>query len=367
MPELGEVAHAAAILRKHILDKTLKHVSANHDDLLYVKPLNHEMFIKASEGSKVSKIARNGKNLMIELEAKRTLILHFGMTGWIHVRNAGTLIRMEGGGDKRQKELMQKLQAEGKDVSLACEFVKEWPPRFTKFTITTDTGDELAFVDPRRLGRVRLLNVPQCQAIEMEPLNRLGLDYSQVQPPTEDVLPLILKRRVPVKSLLLDQSLFSGIGNWMADEILHQARIHPQQYSDTLGRAHAARLYSCLLEVCRIAAETEGNSALFPRDWLMLHRWGKSRSKKEAQTTADGHLVSFVTVGGRTSCFVPELQKKFKPVEDEEEMTKEKLEVLEAIENAVALNSEGPQRKKIKKEKPDDSTPSLNGSDKIEI
>lgn len=366
MPELGEVAHATAILRKHILNKNLQKVTARYDDLLYVKPLNHERFIKASEGSNVSKVARNGKYFMIELNEQKTLILHFGMTGWIHVRNVGSLIRMEGGGDKRQKEAMQKLQSEGKDVTLAREFVKEWPPRFTKFTLTTDTGDELAFIDPRRLARVRLIDVPQTRAIEMEPLNKLGLDYSQVRPPKEEVVPMILKRRVPVKSLLLDQSLFSGIGNWMADEILHQARIHPQQYSDTLGRAHAARLYKCLLDVCHIAAETEGNSALFPSDWLMLHRWGKARSKREVQTTADGHVVSFVTVGGRTSCYVPELQKKFQPVLDKEDMSKEKLEVFEAIEAARVLALQGPLRKRLKKEEQANDTPPVDKADKTE-
>jgi hypothetical protein len=53
---------------------------------------------------------------------------------------------------------------------------------------------------------------------------------------------------------------------------------------------------------------TLGNTAAFPEDWLMLHRWGKRR-KNEVQKTADGHALDHITVGGRTSCYVPALQK----------------------------------------------------------
>jgi hypothetical protein len=53
---------------------------------------------------------------------------------------------------------------------------------------------------------------------------------------------------------------------------------------------------------------TTGNTAAFPDDWLMLYRWGKRRKQK--QVTAQGHEVAHVSVGGRTSCYVPALQKK---------------------------------------------------------
>ncbi|ANB12403.1 hypothetical protein AWJ20_656 [Sugiyamaella lignohabitans] len=52
-----------------------------------------------------------------------------------------------------------------------------------------------------------------------------------------------------------------------------------------------------------------GNTEAFPKDWLMLYRWGKRR-KGEKQKTADGYEVDHVTVGGRTACYVPALQKK---------------------------------------------------------
>ena len=45
-----------------------------------------------------------------------------------------------------------------------------------------------------------------------------------------------LKRRAqaPIKAVLLMQERFPGIGNWMADEILWRAAIHPKQAAGSL-------------------------------------------------------------------------------------------------------------------------------------
>jgi formamidopyrimidine-DNA glycosylase len=52
-----------------------------------------------------------------------------------------------------------------------------------------------------------------------------------------------------------------------------------------------------------------GESTRFPEDWLFNHRWGKG--KKDAPgTLPNGAKITFLTVGGRTSCVVPSVQKK---------------------------------------------------------
>ncbi|KAF8344037.1 uncharacterized protein EI90DRAFT_3028057, partial [Cantharellus anzutake] len=38
----------------------------------------------------------------------------------------------------------------------------------------------------------------------------------------------VFKRGLPIKSLLLDQTFSVGVGNWVADEFLFHARIHPE-------------------------------------------------------------------------------------------------------------------------------------------
>lgn len=226
----------------------------------------------------------------------------------------------------------------------------EWPPRFTKFEIVFENSDahpqilDFAFTDPRRLGRVRFLTGPQYltdeQLLLEDPLKSLGPDYSKDPEKALDINKekvfvsgdpdpdhhgrprlsldefclLVLSRKKPIKSLLLDQDQFAGIGNWVSDEILYQARIHPgemisSKISDPSSE-HLRRLYDAIIYVMEESVRVEGNVREFPDDWLMLFRWGKGR--KEKPKTKQGYSVEYETIGGRTSCFVPELQKPLK-------------------------------------------------------
>lgn len=63
------------------------------------------------------------------------------------------------------------------------------------------------------------------------------------------------------------------------------------------------------MHICQTAVDALGDSSKFPDEWLFNHRWGKG--KKDAPTTLpNGARITFLTVGGRTSCVVPSVQKK---------------------------------------------------------
>ena len=49
------------------------------------------------------------------------------------------------------------------------------------------------------------------------------------------------RRRAPLKAVLLMQERFPGIGNWMADEILWRARLHPATPAGSLDDAQDPR------------------------------------------------------------------------------------------------------------------------------
>ena len=70
---------------------------------------------------------------------------------------------------------------------------------------------ELAFTDPRRLGRIRL-----CASLDEPPISELGFDPILSMPALEDFTKLVLRRSCPIKALLLDQSFSAGVGNWVA-------------------------------------------------------------------------------------------------------------------------------------------------------
>lgn len=116
------------------------------------------------------------------------------------------------------------------------------------------------------------------------------------------------KRHVPIKALILDQAVISGVGNWVADESLYHARLHPEQYCDEFSDAEIKRLYECIRYVCQTAVDLLGDSDQFPEHWLFNYRWGKG--KKEASALPNGEKLAFITVGGRTSCYAPSIQKK---------------------------------------------------------
>lgn len=278
--------------------------------------MTHSVFKDTLEGLKVQKVDRHGKYFWLRFhDSPKVALLHFGMTGWIKLKNIEThFIVMENGGDKKLAEIFQSAEAKKRYAEMDYKDVPdmEWPPKYHKFILKVDDGMEFAFTDPRRLGRVRLLDAEDDESLlSQEPLYRLGIDFSDPKDrwDFEKFQAEISRRRVALKTLLMDQSVFSGIGNWMADEVLYQSRIHPEQGANTLPDEQMQVLYDKVNEICEFVAQVEGNPAAFPEDFLMLYRWGKGRAKEIK--TPQGYAVKHLTVGGRTSSYIPQLQKKY--------------------------------------------------------
>lgn len=380
-----------ALIRRNLLGFSISKLNMNNDPLLFPFLKNNpnadqELVDLQSTltGSTVKSVGRHGKYFWLRLNLNKgskdqtgVLLMHFGMTGMIKIKNVKShLIFMENGGDKK---VLKRLEEEKKSTGAQSEYFKkeedddarslevdksvtevkfedtkkledasesdqeEWPPKFVKFEMELQKDNDkfdLAFVDPRRLGRVRFLSGPLVQSdddlMKQEPLSALGPDYSkplempQTEFTTGDPDPdshgksrlsleefneLILSKKKPIKSLLLEQGFFAGVGNWMGDEILYHARIHPNEVlSSKILKGDSVdniieRLYNSILYVCELSVRVEGDVSQFPSNWLMIYRWGKRRKNSLKPKTDEGYEVDHITVGGRTSCFVPELQK----------------------------------------------------------
>lgn len=189
---------------------------------------------------------------------------------------------------------------------------EQWPPKFWKFHLKTDGPDpvEIAFTDARRFGRVRLVDCPGADIRKHSPLvengpdpvvdkDRFTLDYFSGK---------MKSRHVPIKALLLDQTFISGIGNWVADETLYQAKAHPEQYCNEFDDDEIKSIYEAINYVCGLSIDKLGDSDQFPDHWLFNHRWGKG--DKGPSKLPNGEKLDFITVGGRTSCYAPGVQKK---------------------------------------------------------
>jgi formamidopyrimidine-DNA glycosylase len=149
----------------------------------------------------------------------------------------------------------------------------------------------MGFKDPRRLSRLRLVNG---DPLKVEPISKLGFDPVLGLPEFDYFKKRVLCRAVPVKALLLDQSFSAGVGNWVADEILYQAMIHPAQYTNTMTDEEVRLLYDKMKYVCETAVQVEADEEKFPNDWLMKYRWNKGKNNKER--LPNGLLLQFETV-----------------------------------------------------------------------
>ncbi|OAC98779.1 hypothetical protein MUCCIDRAFT_157316 [Mucor lusitanicus CBS 277.49] len=223
---------------------------------------------------------RWGKYFILIFDEEPHLVAHLGMTGGIRFEH---------------EELGKGLQ---------------WPPRFHKLLVTfTDpaTNKEVHFgyKDPLRWGKLRLVSG---DPLTSDPINKLGFDPVLGLPDIDTFRSKVQKRSVPVKALLLDQSFSAGVGNWVADEILYQAMIHPAQYTNTLTEKELDDMYYKMKFICETAVEAEADEDKFPDDWLMKHRWNKGKKNENKGRLPNGMLLQFETVGGRTSAFAPERQ-----------------------------------------------------------
>ncbi|MBK5257126.1 MAG: hypothetical protein JJE39_13935 [Vicinamibacteria bacterium] len=174
-------------------------------------------------------------------------------------------------------------------------------PSFLKLELTLDNGRRFAFVDARRFGRLRLAHDPRREP----PILGLGHDPLFGLPIPERLAAEIGSRKAPIKAVLLDQSTFAGVGNWIADEVLYQAAIRPDRPAADLSLTEVARLRTTLLRIIRRAVAVDADSDRFPASWLFHRRWGRVKNT----VTLDGAAIVHDTVGGRTTAWVPSRQR----------------------------------------------------------
>ncbi|KAK4147493.1 Formamidopyrimidine-DNA glycosylase N-terminal domain-containing protein [Dichotomopilus funicola] len=338
MPEIAEIARVVHYLRLHLVGKTIKFAKAIEDTSVFGKVgTSGEEVEKALTGRKVLSAGTQGKYFWLVLDKPPHPVMHFGMTGWMHIKGDRTAYT----------NYYKKMKPEELDA---------WPPKHWKFHLKTEQpAVEVAFTDPRRFGRVRLVDCPGESIRKFSPLVENGPDpVVDTDVFTKDYLRGKMRsRRVPIKALILDQTVISGVGNWVGDEVLYQAKLHPEQYCDDFSDEQVDKLFEAIRYVCQFAVDKLGDSDQFPQDWLFHYRWGKGQ-KGAAGHLPNGEKLAFITVGGRTSCYAPEVQKKSGRVapgakeelveSDQEEQKPKKT----ARAKAVKVEDEKPSSKKRK-------------------
>lgn len=265
MPELPEVERGRLVAEMVGLGQTVKIVRSPDDRIVFCDQTPATVS-RRLKGRTVTAACRHGKQLWLEFDAGPALLLHFGMTGALQGYESA---------DER--------------------------PRFWKIELEFESGRRLAMPDPRRFGRIRLRDDPRNEP----PISKLGFDPLLQMPGWAEFKGLCRGRTGTIKGLLLNQSFAAGVGNWIADEILYQARIAPMRSVKDLSSDELKRVRSRVESIIRKAVDVQSVSERFPKSWLFHDRWGKS---EDARTSRD-EAIAFTTVAGRTTAWVPTAQK----------------------------------------------------------
>ncbi len=268
MPELAEVEAVRQRIDSRLKKRKIKEIVADPSDRYLFAFASILDVTKALKNATVIGTGRKGKYFWIELSKKPWPLFHLGMTGDIIISD-----------EKTEKERL-------------------W---FCRLILKFDEGLEMAFIDPRRFGRMWLTDDPKTHPR----IQKLGFDPLIDFPNVKILSEKLQRRKKAIKAVLLDQNLFAGVGNWLADEILFQAKLSPHHLACDLTPSQIKALHKQVLAVIKKAVSVNADYTRFPKAWLFHHRWGK---KKNAQTSR-GHKIIHQEVGGRTTAWVPGYQK----------------------------------------------------------
>ena len=264
MPELPEVETYRRFIDELAVGQIIAAVQVNDAHVLATP---EDQLRPALVGRTITGTSRLGKNCYLELDNGQVLVLHFGMTGDI-------------GAYRDEPDA----------------------PRFTRVALHLESsGLRLAFIDPRKFGRIRLAD----SAAAHQKATKLGPDALAIT--AAELHQKLARRKTLLKPLLLDQAITAGLGNWIVDEVLFQAQIHPERLGTTLTEQEGQALHAAVQLVLTTAINQEANYRYFPASFLIHAReWDMSAtpSSDDAHTFCPRHpqvKIDKYYVGGRAT------------------------------------------------------------------
>ena len=123
---------------------------------------------------------------------------------------------------------------------------------------------------------------------------------------------LLLKKRITVKQMLLDQRYFVGIGNIYANEILFLSKISPERPINEISYQEFLYLVKCIKQILKIAIKNGGSSIsdFKAPDGVLgsFQNFFKVYQKDEIKIKGKTHLVKKIIQNGRSTFYCPTLQ-----------------------------------------------------------
>lgn len=274
MPELPEVETVKNSLKRLILNKRIINVKLVYDKLIEY-PTSEE-FKKNIINQTINNIERRGKWLVFELD-DFYLLSHLRMEGKYIIRNIND------------------------------EFEKH---EHIAFVFSDNT--ELRYKDTRKFGRMHLIN--KDELYNRKPLIDLGLEPWDKDLDINYLKEKYKKKLLPIKTVILDQSIIVGIGNIYADEILFLSKINPLKKTSSLSDLELNKIIkntkTILEKAIKLGGTTiksyqssEGVHGLFQNE-LLVH------GKLNNQCPNCGSKILKIKVGGRGTYYCEVCQKE---------------------------------------------------------
>ena len=167
---------------------------------------------------KITGFDRRGKYLIINLN-KSNIIIHLRMTGRIDLTDGDT-------------------------------------PKYTTVEIDFINKKKMCLVDYRKFGKVWI--VKDIESV----VGHIGIEPLSKEFTSKEFMSMIANRKGTLKPLLLNQQFIAGIGNYLADEILFRASLHPLRTADTLDKKEIKELYLSIRHIIRKSISFGGTTFL---------------------------------------------------------------------------------------------------------
>ncbi len=266
MPELPEIETIKRYLEKDLTGRKIKEV----------KVLNKKSFIgdkKKVLNSKILKVERVGKMIVLKLDNNLNLLFHLKLTGQLIFN----------------------------DSFRNSEIKKE-----TRVIFILDKGF-LLFNDARKFGWVKVLNDRELN----QELSKLGKEPFSLS--FQYLKEIFSKTRRPIKIVLMDQEKIAGIGNIYANEALFLAKIYPLKPSNKLKDEEIKNLLSAIKKIIQKAIKLQGTSFRFyikpdaskgkyQEKFLVYQRKNEKCLRCQSK-------IKYIKIGGRGSFYCPSCQK----------------------------------------------------------
>jgi formamidopyrimidine-DNA glycosylase len=271
MPELPEVETIVRGLKRTVLGKKIKAIKIVPSRVLQ----NNPGYLKQNlTGLKIMSVKRRGKNIILQLSGGNLILIHLGMTGnLIYLKRPAPLKKH----DHLNMEFSDKSQLRYND-----------PRKFGKFKLVKST---------------RIENIGDLKSLGPEPLEITENDFIR----------LVQTRKGRIKSTLLNQKFIAGIGNIYADEVLFEAKIHPEEKPCNISPNRLKKLHQAIQKILKKAIKSGGSSIdnyldIEGRQGLFQLQH-KVYGKKGRPCLRCGTKIKRIVVSQRSSYFCPECQK----------------------------------------------------------